>query len=102
MGAASSTILQQLASATESENRWVRHLEHSRDHRVCLRAFCPHYYYFSLNQVIAFTGIFKTLDVLDSESLCKLADVLHEELGRNRLQEVHSVLFRRFAQAVGT
>lgn len=95
-------ILLQLSTEVQPENEWVRHLEQSQDHNVCLRSFCPHYYYFSLNQVVAFTGIFKSLDLKDTESLCRLGDVLHEELGRNHISEVHSTLFRRFAKAVGT
>jgi len=67
---------------------------------VALRAFSPHYFYFSYRQVVAFTALFRQVDALDRESLAMLADVLHEELGRGIPERVHSRLFERFAAAL--
>ena len=69
--------------------------------KAALRFFCGQYLYFSMRQVIAFTGVFRTLGPLDRESLTMLGDVLHEELGRGSLERVHSILFERFALSAG-
>lgn len=83
------------------EARWISWLEGADDARTALRAFCPHYFYFSYRQVIAFPGLFGLVDPFDRASLAMLASVLHEELGEGDPERVHSVLFERFAQAVG-
>ena len=91
-----------MATVTSApEARWIAWLKTTPDARKALRAFCPHYLYFSKSQVIAFTGLFKQVDPLDRDSLAMLADVLHEELGRGTRESVHSVLFERFAIALG-
>lgn len=88
---------------TTAETEWITQLAHSsgaaRDR--ALKTFALQYHWFSLHQVIAFAGIFGSVDPRDREALCELAAVLHEELGEGRLPRVHSVLFEDFAETVG-
>jgi pyrroloquinoline quinone (PQQ) biosynthesis protein C len=86
---------------TTPEARWIAWLQTAPEVEKALRAFCPHYFYFSYRQVVAFSGLFTKVDPLDRESLAMLADVLHEELGRNDPERVHSRLFERFAASLG-
>ena len=83
------------------EASWIEWLRTASDARAALRAFCPHYFYFSRRQVVAFSGLFKQVDMLDRESLATLAETLHEELGQGQANRVHSTLFERFANALG-
>jgi pyrroloquinoline quinone (PQQ) biosynthesis protein C len=87
--------------APESKSRWLLALREDRTARVILRKFAPHYYYFSLRQVLAFSGLLRLIPPNDTGTLCQLSDVLYEELGRGNPERVHSVLFRRFATAAG-
>ncbi len=82
------------------EGRWISWLGQTSDAEGALQAFCPHYFYFSYRQVVAFSGLFTKVDPLDRESLAMLADVLHEELGRDDPEQVHSRLFECFAASV--
>jgi pyrroloquinoline quinone (PQQ) biosynthesis protein C len=86
---------------TTPEARWIDWLRTTPEVQKALRSFCPHYFYFSYHQVVAFSGLFTKVDPLDRESLAMLADVLHEELGRDDPERVHSRLFERFAESVG-
>lgn len=79
---------------------WLRGLS-SDKRKIALATFCPHYHYFSVHQVIAFTGLFRRISPLERETLAMLGDVLHEELGRGDPTQVHSVLFERFAASTG-
>ncbi|HEX7279832.1 MAG TPA: iron-containing redox enzyme family protein [Solirubrobacterales bacterium] len=90
-----------MTAAATPEARWIDWLGSCADSRRALRAFCPHYFYFSYCQIIAFSGLFTKVDPLDRQSLAELGDVLHEELGRGQESRVHSRLFERFAAAVG-
>lgn len=87
-------------SALTPEMRWTQWLRSSDDPAAGLRDFCPHYFYFSYRQVVAFSGLFTKVDPFDRESLAMLADVLCEELGKGDPERVHSRLFERFAHAV--
>lgn len=87
--------------STGSETVWMNWLSRRRDPLPALRTFSRHYHYFSIHQVTAFSRLFQALPVTERESLALLADVLHEELGRGRPDRVHSILFERFAHAVG-
>lgn len=89
------------AGASTPEAGWIAWLGETGDPAAALRAFCPHYFCFSYRQVVAFSGLFKQVDPLDRESLAMLADVLFEELGQGREEQVHSLLFERFAASVG-
>jgi pyrroloquinoline quinone (PQQ) biosynthesis protein C len=86
--------------AVTPETRWIAWLSTTPDARRALRAFAPHYFFFSYRQVVAFSALFKQIDPLDRKSLAMLADVLHEELGRGSVDRVHSKLFERFASAL--
>lgn len=83
------------------EQQWITWLGSQKDARSCVRLFVPQYHFFSINQVIAFSGLFRLVPKAQRESLAMLADVLHEELGRNQPGRVHSVLLERFAKAAG-
>lgn len=90
-----------MTAETTPEAHWIEWLRTAPDPRAALRAFCPHYFYFSRRQVVVFSGLFKQVDMLDRESLATLADTLHEELGHGKPNRVHSTLFERFATALG-
>lgn len=89
------------ANAPTPEAGWIAWLGETDDPALAMRAFCPHYFCFSYRQVVAFSGLFKQVDPLDRESLAMLADVLFEELGQGEVEQVHSLLFERFAASVG-
>ncbi len=87
--------------SNKQEQDWIEWLGTLKDPHPALRAFSKSYHYFSLHQVIAFARLFQAIPFCDRKSLAMLADVLHEELGRGSEKRVHSVLFERFAAAVG-
>lgn len=86
-----------------SEVEWIEWTESVPPdlQKKVIRMFCQQYFYFSTRQVIAFSGIFRVISPLNREALAELADVLHEELGRGKLERVHSRLLERFAKGVG-
>ena len=84
------------------EMAWIGWLAGLDNPLAALRAFSRQYHYFSMNQVVAFSRIFATIPATDRTSLALLSKVLFEELGEGRPDRVHSVLFERFARAVGT
>lgn len=84
-----------------AEREWLVWLAEQPDPIPALRLFATHYHFFSLRQVIAFTGLFRRVSPTDRESLASLGEVLHEELGGGNPRQVHSILFERFARAVG-
>lgn len=63
--------------------------------------FARHYHWFSLQQVLAFAGIFQVVPAEDRTSLSELAVGLADELGGGHVDAVHSVMFERFAEEVG-
>ena len=69
--------------------------------REVLATFAKHYHYFSIHQVIEFTGLFRAVAPEDRDSLAELASVLSEELGGGDPKAVHSRLFERFVAATG-
>lgn len=88
-------------AAGSAESDWMQWLGHLPDAQPALRAFACHYHYFSLNQVAAFSRLLAGIPRTDRTALALFADVLYEELGRGTLGAVHSVVFERFARAVG-
>ena len=77
---------------------WLRDLP---DPLPALRVFARHYHYFSANQVVAFARLFTVIPRADREALAVLAEVLYEELGNGKKDDVHSVLLEEFAAAAG-
>ena len=84
-----------------AEKAWIQQLERASDSRAMLATFAKHYHYFSIHQVIAFTGLFRAIASDDRDSLAALAGVLYEELGGGDAAAVHSRLFERFVRACG-
>ncbi len=84
-----------------AEREWLAWLSAQPDPLPALQIFACHYHFFSLRQVIAFTGLFRRVSPVDRESLASLGEVLHEELGAGNPRQVHSILFEKFARAVG-
>ena len=85
---------------SKTEQEWIDWLYRLKDPFPALRVFCVHYHYFSVQQVIAFSGLIRRVSPLDSMALSMLSEVLYEELGRGDPKRVHSVLFERFVKAV--
>ena len=83
------------------ELRWMRWLEEQADPRPALQIFSQQYHFFSLHQVVAFSGLFRIVKPTDRESLALLAGVLYEELGSSNACGAHSILFERFAASCG-
>ncbi len=83
------------------EQEWLHWVASCPDPWPALREFARQYHFFSIRQVIAFTGLFRRVSATDREALASLADVLHEELGAGDPAQVHSALFQRFAASVG-
>lgn len=84
-----------------AEREWLAWLSRQPDPMPALRAFASHYHFFSLRQVIAFTGLFRRVSPADRQALASLGEVLHEELGAGNPLHVHSILFEKFAREVG-
>lgn len=83
------------------ELRFLEFLSRSAAPRPALACFAPHYHFFSLHQVRAFSQIFRVLPAHDRDALALVARVLHEEMGAGVASEAHSRLFERFANTVG-
>ena len=81
--------------------KWLNQIETCQDPKESLRVFCHNYYYFSLNQVLAFSEILSKIDPFDRETLAILAQTIYDELGCGDAEAVHSVLFAKFMRAVG-
>ena len=75
--------------ALAPEARWIAWLATAPDARLALREFCRHYFYFSKNQVVAFTGLFKQVDPLDRTSLAMLADAAEAVRLLNQLNDAY-------------
>ncbi|MDJ0732636.1 MAG: iron-containing redox enzyme family protein [Nostocaceae cyanobacterium] len=77
---------------------WIKQQD---DPYPALRVFSENYHYFSINQAVSFARLFSVIPAHDRDSLVFLADMLHQELGQGKSDTVHSVIFERFAKAVG-
>lgn len=80
---------------------WFRLLREASDPYPMLRSFAPHYHYFSMHQIMAFSRIFTHLSPMQRETLALIAKTIHEEFGNGNLQRIHSLLFERFAASIG-
>ncbi len=84
------------------ERKWMEWLLNHRDESAAaLRIFAANYHYFSLHQAISFATMFSVILPTDRDALSMLASVLYDELGRGEAGQAHSILFERFAVAVG-
>ena len=84
-----------------NKSEWLNHIETCKNPTKSLRVFCNNYYYFSLNQVLAFSKLLSLISPFDSETLAILAQTVFDELGCGDPTAVHSVLFARFMCSVG-
>jgi len=81
--------------------KWLNHINTCHDPMKALNVFCHNYYYFSLNQVLAFSKLIALISPFDHETLAILAQTVFDELGCGDPDAVHSILFARFMMAVG-
>ncbi len=86
---------------THNELLWLEWMKQQNDPFPALRVFSENYHYFSINQAVSFARLFSVVPAYDRESLVFLADMLYQELGQGKQNSVHSVIFERFAKAVG-
>jgi pyrroloquinoline quinone (PQQ) biosynthesis protein C len=88
-------------SVQRAEHECIRWMAAQPEPRTVLAKFAQHYHYFSIHQVIEFTGLFRAVAADDRDSLAELSSVLSEELGGGDPKAVHSRLFERFVSATG-
>ncbi len=86
---------------TQNEILWLEWMKQQDDPFPALKVFSENYHYFSIHQAVSFSRLLTVVDPYDRESLVFMADMLHQELGGGKQNRVHSVIFERFAKAVG-
>jgi hypothetical protein len=91
-----------VSPTSDAELEFLAKLRLSPTPLLGLERFAPQYHYFSLHQVVAFSGIIRHIPAVDRASLSEVTSVLYDELGRGDPTKAHSVLFEDFAKAVGS
>jgi len=94
-------MLERMAVCSDPENSWFSRLDASHRPLAKLRAFTPHYYYFSLRQIHAFAGILRHFEPHDRGAMLQVSEVLYEELGEGDPRAIHSVLLEDFYREIG-
>lgn len=80
---------------------FIESFQASVDKKIFIQKFCEQYFYFSQNQIVAFSKLLQLLPSNDNEALALIASVIYDELGRGKPAGVHSVLFSNFAKRFG-
>jgi pyrroloquinoline quinone (PQQ) biosynthesis protein C len=66
-----------------------------------LRAFAEQYHFFSVMQASLIPVLIQCFKPTDIRALAELSDILADEYGKGKADEVHSEIFKRFAVSVG-
>jgi pyrroloquinoline quinone (PQQ) biosynthesis protein C len=83
------------------EQTWIQWIRETENPSEGLRQFAAHYHYFSVHQITSLTKLVQLLSPTDAQSLAELGQVIFDELGEGDARHVHSVMFQRFARALG-
>ena len=82
-------------------DRFLRLLSTQNDKRFAMQEFCRQYYYFSINQILAFSKMSLRYHQLDRQAICDIAKTIYEEYGSGKPERIHSVLFEKMLFACG-
>ncbi|ROR97893.1 heme oxygenase-like protein [Sinobacterium caligoides] len=68
---------------------------------IALSVYCKNYYYFSLQQIHAFSQILTLIQPHDRRALAPMAEAIADEWGNGNPDKTHSALFEKFFKAAG-
>lgn len=83
------------------KDAFVKGVVDFRDDQRFLRAFARQYHYFSVMQASLIPALIQCFEPTDVRALAELSEILADEYGNGKAQDVHSEVFKQFAKSVG-